>query len=50
MAMDFSFESRGKTSVIQRLLPPQTSLVSRRIFDYSDTSNVQIDQIFLRAP
>lgn len=37
-------------SVIQRLLPPQTSRISRRILDNSDTRNIQIDKIVLLGP
>lgn len=43
-------KGRSNISVIQRLLPPQTSRVSRRILDDSDTRSVQIDQILLLAP
>lgn len=50
VTQEFFLKGQGNISVVQRFLPPQTSLVSRRILDDSDTSYVQIDQVFLRAP
>lgn len=46
----YSLKGRGIILVVKRLLPPQTSRVSRRILNDSDTRNVQIDEIFSLAP